>query len=99
MIQTLGEILCGYKTLFMVDDIIADKNLDKKRQPLLKLAISGRHRDHFVMAVYSVIHCNSIESKETAENDLCLVSKGSTRFQSNQRGERGYRNSRRADGY
>ena len=29
-IQTLGEILADYKTLFMVDDIIADKNLDKK---------------------------------------------------------------------
>ena len=45
-IQALGEILAGCKTLFMVDDIIADKNLDKKRQPLLELAISGRHRDH-----------------------------------------------------
>ena len=34
------------KTLFLIDDIIADKTLDKRRQPLLELAISGRHRGH-----------------------------------------------------
>ena len=36
----------GDKTLFIIDDIIADETLDKKRQPLLELAISGRHREH-----------------------------------------------------
>ena len=30
----------------MIDDIITDETLDKHRQPLLKLAISGRHRGH-----------------------------------------------------
>ena len=30
----------------MIDDIIADETLDKHRQPLLELAISGRHRGH-----------------------------------------------------
>ena len=30
----------------MTDDIIADETLDKRRQPLLELAISGRHRGH-----------------------------------------------------
>ena len=30
----------------MIDDIIADETLDKRRQLLLELAISGRHRDH-----------------------------------------------------
>ena len=30
----------------MIDDIIADEALDKCRQPLLGLAISGRHRAH-----------------------------------------------------
>ena len=30
----------------MIDDIIADETLDKCRQPLLELAISGRHRGH-----------------------------------------------------
>ena len=29
-----------------MDDIISDETLDKKRQPLLELAISGRHRGH-----------------------------------------------------
>ena len=30
----------------MIDDIIADEALDKHHQPLLELAISGRHRQH-----------------------------------------------------
>ena len=30
----------------MIDDIIANETLDKCRQPLLELAISGRHRGH-----------------------------------------------------
>ena len=30
----------------MIVDIIADETLDKRRQPLLELVISGRHRDH-----------------------------------------------------
>ena len=30
----------------MIDDIIADETPDKRRQPLLELAISGRHRAH-----------------------------------------------------
>ena len=35
-----------YKTLFFLDDIIADESLDKRRNQLLKLAISGRHMEH-----------------------------------------------------
>ena len=30
----------------MIDDIIVDETLNKHRQPLLELAISGRHRGH-----------------------------------------------------
>ena len=32
----------------MIDDIIADETLDKCHQPLLELAISGRHRGHSI---------------------------------------------------
>ena len=34
------------ETLFLIDDIIANEELDKKRSPLLELAISGRHEKH-----------------------------------------------------
>ena len=30
----------------MIDDIIANETLDKHRQPLLELVISGRHKGH-----------------------------------------------------
>ena len=46
MIEKLSNLLTGDKTLFLIDDIIANETLDKRRQPLLELAISGRHRGH-----------------------------------------------------
>ena len=38
--------MAGSKTLFLIDDIIADENLDKRRLSLLELAILGRHSGH-----------------------------------------------------
>ena len=46
MIEKISNLLAGSVTLFLIDDIIADEALDKRRQPLLGLAISGRHRQH-----------------------------------------------------
>ena len=46
MIEKISNLLAGDKTLFLIDDIIADETLDKHHQPLLELAISGRHRGH-----------------------------------------------------
>ena len=51
LIQKISNLLTGDKTLFdkalfLTDDIIADDTLDKRHQPLLELAISGRHRGH-----------------------------------------------------
>ena len=46
MIERISNLLTGDKTLFVIDDIIADETLDKRRQPLLELAIVGRHRGH-----------------------------------------------------
>ena len=48
LIEKISNLLTGDKTLFLIDDIIADETLDKHRQPLLQLAISGRHRGHFL---------------------------------------------------
>ena len=45
MIEKISNLLAGDKILFLID-IIADETLDKCRQPLLELAISGRHRGH-----------------------------------------------------
>ena len=47
-IEKIGNLFAGLKTLFLIDDIIADEALDKRRQPLLELAISGRHRGHLL---------------------------------------------------
>ena len=46
LIEKISNLLTGDKTLFLIDDIIADETLDKCHQLLLELAISGRHRGH-----------------------------------------------------
>ena len=44
LIEKISNLLVGDKTLFLIDDIIADETLDKRQQLLLELAIAGRHR-------------------------------------------------------
>ena len=46
LIEKISNLLAGSKTLFLINDIITDETLDKHRQPLLELAISGHHRQH-----------------------------------------------------
>ena len=46
LIEKISKLLTGSKTLFLIDDIIADESLDKRRQLLLELAILGRLRNH-----------------------------------------------------
>ena len=47
-IKKLSELLRFLKVLFIIDDFIANKDLDKRRQPLLELSISGRRRGHYL---------------------------------------------------
>ena len=51
LIKKYSNSLAGSKTLFLIDDIIADEALDKHRQPLLELAISGCHRAHLLWSL------------------------------------------------
>ena len=46
LIEKISNLLAGDKTLFLIDDIIANETLDKCHQPLSELVISGRHRAH-----------------------------------------------------
>ena len=60
-IEKLSELLRFIDVLFIIDDIIANESLDKRRQPLLELSISGRHRNHYLwllMQSYSAIPKN-----------------------------------------
>ena len=50
-IKKLSELLRFFEVLFIIDDSIANKDLDKRRQPLIGLAISGRHRGHYLWLV------------------------------------------------
>ena len=46
LIEKISNLLAGSKILFLIDDTIADETRNKRRQPLLGLAISGKHRGH-----------------------------------------------------
>ena len=45
--EKLPQLLSCSETPFIIDDIIADKSLDKRKQSLLELAISSRHCNHY----------------------------------------------------
>ena len=45
-IEKIGKQLAGFKTLFLIDDIITNEHLNKTRQSLLELVISRRHKEH-----------------------------------------------------
>ena len=47
-IKKLSQLLRRFERLFIIDDTIAGECLGKRRQSLLELAISGRHRDHYL---------------------------------------------------
>ena len=48
-IKMLSELLQFLEVLFIIDNIIANESIDKRRQPLLELSISGRHhRGHYL---------------------------------------------------
>ena len=44
----MSELLRFFAVLFITNDIIANKDLDNRRQPLLELSISGRHQGHYL---------------------------------------------------
>ena len=49
LVEKISNLLAGDKTLLLTDDIIANETLNKCRQLLLELAISGRHRGHSLL--------------------------------------------------
>ena len=60
-VEKLSQLLTCLETLFIIDGVIADEGIDKQRQSLLELVISGRHRNHYLWLLtqsYSVIPKN-----------------------------------------
>ena len=47
-IEKLSNLEAGNAVLFIVDDIIADESLDKRKQSLLELATSSQNKNHYL---------------------------------------------------
>ena len=79
-IEKIGNLLAGSKTLSFINNIIADETLDKRRNSLLDLAISGRHKGPFTVITDAILHLCSPKHEETNKNALCLVSEEASRL-------------------
>ena len=58
LINALSLLLVDRSTLFILDDVIGDKNLNKRRSSLLELVIACRHRSHslwFLTQTYTAV--------------------------------------------
>ena len=67
----MSELLRFLEVLFITDDIVANESLDKRRQPLLELAISGRHRNHSLWLLTQ--SCSAIPKNLRREAKSILV--------------------------
>ena len=88
-IEKIGDLLAGSKTLFLIDDIIVDETVDKRRNSLLDLAISERHKGHLLWLLtqsYTALPLN--------KNALCLVPQKARRLGYCSLRERSHRNER-----
>ena len=60
-IEKLSQMLARSETLFINDDIISNEGFDKRWPSLLELAISGRHRGHYLWLLTQ--SCSAIPKK------------------------------------
>ena len=74
-IKKLSELLRFFELLFTIDDIIANESIDKRRQPLLELAISGRHRGHYLWLLTQSYTAIPKKFKKTGQGHFRMVSK------------------------
>ena len=58
LIEKISDLLAESATLFFIDDIIANEALDKCCQPLLELAILGRHSLWLLTQSYTAVPNN-----------------------------------------
>ena len=47
-LEKCSLLVARSETSFIIDNIIADKSLDKRKQSLLELSFLGRHRNHYL---------------------------------------------------
>ena len=73
-------MLAYSEVFFIIDDIIVDEGLDKRRQSLLELAISGRHRERylwlliqFYSAIPKILRRQTIHDGNNVSTDDGLV--------------------------
>ena len=72
LIEKISNLLAGDKALFLIDDIIANETLDKRCQPLLELAILGRHI-HEENDIIGLEKLARVKAQLKQEKHTCLI--------------------------
>ena len=80
-IGKLLQLLSHFKTLFINDDTTANKDLGKRRQPLLELSISGRHQGHYLWLLVQSYLAIPKRKQGAGHSYFCLVPKRKGRSQ------------------
>ena len=70
-IKLCTNALKGHQTLFVIDDCLAEGEINKKRDALSKLAFSGRHRNHSLRVLTQKYNSVSKDVREQLKW-LCL---------------------------
>ena len=70
-IKLFKDRLKGYQTLFIIDDCLAEGEINKKRDALSELAFSGRHRNHSLWVLTQQYNSVSQDVREQIKW-LCL---------------------------
>ena len=78
-LKKLSELLRFLEILFIIDDIIVNKDLDKRRQRLLELSISGRHRGHYLWLLTQSYKGIPKKIETAGQGFFCVASKGKDR--------------------
>ena len=86
-IEKISKLLAGDKMLFLINDIIVDEALNKRRQPLLELAILGRHKNHSLWLLTQAYTTVPKNIRRQAKMLYFLYPKKSNRSESNSQRE------------
>ena len=83
LIETISILNREKPTLFVLDDIIANESLNKRRSPLLDLVIACRHRKHSLWFLTQRYKTAPKNLRDLSNNVILLVSKRTSRYGNN----------------
>ena len=80
LFKDLSELLSGYTTLFILEDMISDKLLCTRRSSLLEVVSFGRHRDNYLWFITQSYKCIPSDVRKQVKQLFIWYPKGCKEF-------------------